>query len=161
MRSGTRRATVGVLTSLLTVAALAAPTPASAAKPSHAGPPRVGSEPLADGAPIFVCGERTITITDGEFVFRERDLPGGRGLVHLRARGGVAEDADGNTYRVVVTGHFRGSETTGRGMINVVLIGEHGEVYRVQLRFADDTESVRGDCELQYPEHEHDDGHEH
>ena len=126
---------------------------ALAAKPEFAGPPMKTRIPLAEGAPTFLCDERSISVTGGQFMDRFRLLPGGRFLGQTVALGGVGEDEQGNAYKVRVSGRFTGSETDFESRLKVVLIGR-GEVYKVQIRFSTEGEQITGDCEVAFPEPE-------
>jgi hypothetical protein len=62
--------------------------------------------PLTRDAPTFLCGDRTITVTGGQFFDRGRALPGGRFVAQTLGQQGMGVDEQGNTYKIRVSGHL-------------------------------------------------------
>jgi hypothetical protein len=146
MKQRARLLTVGTTALAGALASVAWSGPALAEKPAHAGPPDVMRSPLTQDAPTFLCGDRVIKVTGGEFFDRSRELPGGRFLSQTLGRQGTGVDQHGNTYKIRVSGTFRGSETEFDGRLRSVLIGPGGAVYRVDFDFTTEGRTVTGDC---------------
>jgi hypothetical protein len=104
---------------------------------------------LADGAPTLTCNGRVIDVTGGTSTFKLWEY-GQEGFVGVFRGIGTAEDAEGNVYRLRVNGWFSGTDARGSGGYNVVLVGEHHEVYtwmpRLQWQGDDTTVVQRGTC---------------
>jgi hypothetical protein len=146
-----RQAVLVMATMMALLALAAAPAAAQADLPPWAGPPEVETVPVVDSdPPMFVCDGRILEFSAGDVTFRFKELPGGREVGVITLQDAEATDDDGTIYQVHGGAFFQGTEEEGLFGINLVFVGEQGDVERVNslvmFRAGDFTLREHGSC---------------
>ncbi|MDQ3385851.1 MAG: hypothetical protein M3503_07590 [Actinomycetota bacterium] len=133
-------------------------SPASAAKPSYAGPPETETQELGldPGEPFFVCREETLTFSGGTVTFRFKQLPGGRGFGIITFKGAEATSSTGEVFAVNGAGKFTfRNEESGSFRLNLVFVdGRRTERVNTRITFEGGAASAdeKGTCTTVFPE---------